>query len=182
MYRGTVLDVREDRVRFPNGSVGVLEVVRHGGAAAVLPIYGPEHCAAGTGPDVLLLRQYRHAVGDMVWEAPAGKLDAGEAPEACAARELEEEAGVTASRLVRLTTLLTTPGFSNERIHLFLGTGLRDGRQALELHEVIERHRLPLGRAVDMVRSGEIVDGKTVCLVLLAASAPQLWEADGEAA
>jgi ADP-ribose pyrophosphatase len=118
----------------------------------------------------------------MVWEAPAGKLDAGEAPEACAARELEEEAGVTASRLVRLTTLLTTPGFSNERIHLFLGTGLRDGRQALELHEVIECHRLPLDRAVDMVRSGEIVDGKTVCLVLLAASAPQLWEADGEAA
>ena len=126
-------------------------------------------------PNVILLRQYRYAAGGTLWEAPAGKLDDGESPEACAIRELEEEAGVTANRLVPLTTLLTTPGFSDERVHLFLATGLEDGRQALEEHEVIECHRMPLARAVDMVLSGDIVDGKTVCLVLMAASSPDLW-------
>ena len=175
VYRGRILDVREDTVRFPNGSEAVLEIVRHGGAAAVLPLYGPQDCDSGTGPDVILLRQYRYAAGGTLWEAPAGKLDDGESPEACAIRELEEEAGVTANRLVRLTTLLTTPGFSDERVHLFLATGLEEGRQALEEHEVIECHRMPLARAVDLVVSGDIVDGKTVCLVLMAASWPNLW-------
>jgi len=174
VYRGRILDVREDIVRFPNGSEGILEIVRHRGAAAVLPLYGPEDCD-GTGPDVVLLRQYRYASGGTLWEAPAGKLDEGEAPEVCAYRELEEEAGIKASRLIPLTTLLTTPGFSDERVHLFLATGLEDGHQALEEHEVIECHRMPLSRAVEMVLSGDIVDGKTVSLLLMAAIAPDLW-------
>ena len=177
VYCGTILNVREDTVRFPNGSEGILEIVRHRGAAAVLPLYRREDCERGTGPDVILLRQYRYTAGGTLWEAPAGKLDEGESPEACAARELEEEAGVTASRLVPLTTLLTTPGFSDERIHLFLATGLTEGRQALEEHEVIECHRMPLARAVELVLSGDIVDGKTVSLVLMAAVAPGLWRA-----
>jgi ADP-ribose pyrophosphatase len=175
VYRGRILDVLEDTVRFPNGTEAILEIVRHRGAAAVLPVYGPEDCDSGPGPDVILLRQYRYAAGGTLWEAPAGKLDDGESPEACAVRELEEEAGVTANRLVPLTTLLTTPGFSDERVHLFLATGLQDGRQALEEHEVIECHRMSLARAVDLVLSGDIVDGKTVCLVLMAASLPELW-------
>lgn len=174
VYRGNILDVREDVVRFPNGSEGVLEIVRHRGAAAVLPVYRREECDPGTGPDVILLRQYRYAAGGTLWEAPAGKLDEGESPEACAIRELEEEAGVTAGQLIRLTTLLTTPGFSDERVHLFVAIGLGDGRQALEEHEVIECRRMPLATAVDMVRSGDIVDGKTVALVLMAALSPAL--------
>ena len=169
MYRGSVLDVREDLVRFPNGSEGVLEVVRHRGAVAVLPLYEPDERAGTSGPEVLLLKQYRYAAGGMLWEVPAGKLDEGEAPEACAARELEEEAGVKAARLVPLMTLLTTPGFSDERIHLFLASGLTEGVQALETHEVIECHRMSLADAVQMVQAGEIVDSKTVCLLLLAA-------------
>lgn len=176
VYRGNILDVREDTVRFPDGSEGVLEIVRHRGAAAVLPLYKPEDCADGTGPDVILLRQYRYAAGGTLWEAPAGKLDEGESPETCAARELEEEAGVKAARLVQLTTLLTTPGFSDERIHLFLATGLEEGEQALEEHEVIECFRMPLARAVEMVLSGEIVDGKTVSLLLMVAAMPDLWD------
>ena len=175
MYRGRLLDVREDTVRFPNGSEGILEIVRHRGAAAVLPLYGSEDCEPGTGPDVILLRQYRYAAGGTLWEAPAGKLDEGESPEVCAARELREEAGITAGRLVPLTTLLTTPGFSDERVHLFLATDLGAGRQALEAHEVIECHRMPLAKAVELVLSGDIVDGKTVSLVLMAAVAPGLW-------
>ena len=147
-----------------------MEIVRHRGAVAVLPLYAPEESGDGTGPEVLLLKQYRYAVGGTLWEAPAGKLDEGEAPEACAARELEEEAGVKAARLVPLLTLLTTPGFSDERIHLFLATGLTEGRQALEEHEVIECHRMPLDEAVAMVHDGEIVDSKTVCLLMLAAT------------
>jgi ADP-ribose pyrophosphatase len=176
VYRGNVLDVREDVVRFPNGSVGVLEIVRHRGAVAVLPLYATGE--SGTGPDVILLRQYRYAADGMLWEAPAGKLDDGESPEACALRELEEEAGVKAARLVPLTTLLTTPGFSDERIHLFAATGLEEGTQALETHEVIECHRVSLSDAVSMVRDGEIVDAKTACLVLLTAAMPTLWGAD----
>ena len=174
VYRGKILEVREDRVLFPGGSEAVLEVVRHGGAAAVLPVYVRAECPTGTGPDVLLLRQYRHAAGCTLWEAPAGKLDAGEEPEACAVRDLEEEAGVRAERVQRLTTLYTTPGFSDERIHLFVATGLAEGRRSHEPHELIECHRLSLERALSLVRSGEIVDGKTVCLLLLAASLPEL--------
>jgi ADP-ribose pyrophosphatase len=175
VYRGSILDVREDTVRFPNGSEAVLEIVRHRGAAAVLPVYGPAECQSGTGPDVVLLKQYRYAAGGMLWEAPAGKLDEGESPESCAYRELEEEAGIAAGRLIPLTTLLTTPGFSDERVHLFLATELREGRQALEEHEVIECHRMPLAKAVELVKSGDIVDGKTVTLLLLAAVSRQLW-------
>lgn len=175
VFRGRVLDVREDTVRLPNGSEAVLEIVRHRGAAAVLPVYRPEECGAGTGPDVLLLRQYRYAAGATLWEAPAGKLDGGESPESCARRELEEEAGVTADRLIHLMPLLTTPGFSDERVHLFLATGLREGLQELEEHEVIECHRMALSTAVARVESGEIVDAKTVCLVLMAALSPGLW-------
>jgi ADP-ribose pyrophosphatase len=163
-----VLDVREDVVRFPDGSEAVLEIVRHRGAAAVLPVYAPGEDGAGREPEVVLLRQYRHAVGAMLWEAPAGKLDEGEAPESCAARELEEEAGVKAARLFPLMVLLTTPGFSDERIHLFLATGLEAGQQAHERHEVIECHRLALDEALRMVERGEIVDAKTVVLLLAA--------------
>ena len=153
---------------------------------AVLPLYESDE-SEGTGPDVLLLRQYRYAAGGMLWEAPAGKLDEGEAPAACAARELEEEAGVRAARLVHLMTLLTTPGFSDERIHLFLATGLSEGRQALEEHEVIECHRMPLNDAVERVLGGEIVDSKTVCLLMLAAagagrSEPNAGTGDGREA
>ena len=175
VYRGKILDVREDTVRFPNGSEAVLEIVRHRGAAAVLPVYGPAECQPGTGPDVVLLKQYRYAAGGMLWEAPAGKLDEGESPESCAYRELEEEAGITAGRLIQLPTLLTTPGFSDERVHLFLATELKEGRQALEEHEVIECHRMPLAKAMDLVKAGDIVDGKTVTLLLMAAVSRDLW-------
>ena len=168
VFRGRVLDVNVEHVRYPDGSDGQLEIVRHRGAAAALPVYRPGEWPGGPDAAVILIRQHRHATGGYLWELPAGKLDDGESPKSCAARELEEETGVRAKELRHLTTIWTTPGFTDERIHLFLATGLERGRVALEAHEFIERHEMPLQEAVERVRSGEIDDAKTMIALLLA--------------
>lgn len=167
VYRGRVLDLHLDRVRFPDGSEAELEIVRHPGAAAVLPLYRPgERAAESAGPRVVLLRQYRYAAGGEIWEVPAGKLEAGEDPSACARRELEEEAGLRAATLRRLATIHTTPGFTDERIHLFLALDLEAGRARHAETEFIRSRVVPLAEAVAMVRTGEITDGKTICALL----------------
>ena len=167
VYKGRVFEVMLDRVRFPDGSEGELEMIRHSGAAAVLPLLAPDEWE-GTGAGVILLKQYRYAADGFIWEVPAGKLDAGESPEACAHRELEEEAGLRARDLRFLTTVFTTPGFTDERIHLFVARGLTPGDMRHEGSEFIECHRMSLRRALDLVRTGEISDGKTVCTLLYA--------------
>lgn len=170
VFNGKLLDVRVETVAYPDGSTGDLEIVRHPGAAAVLPILGADpECDAGTPPSVILLRQYRHAVGGVIWEVPAGRLETGEEPEACARRELLEEAGVTAGRIEALWTLMTTPGFTDERIHLFLARELSFGEASPEGHEFIEVHTLELERALTMLDDGEITDAKTVACLALAA-------------
>ncbi|MGH7541521.1 MAG: NUDIX hydrolase [Gemmatimonadota bacterium] len=170
VYRGRILDVDLDRVRFPDGSVGELEIIRHPGASAVLPLYRSGEWSEGEAPAVVLLRHYRYAGGGALWEVPAGKLYAGEDPEACARRELEEEAGLRARSMRRLTSILTTPGFTDEVIHLFVAVGLEPGRMRHESSEFIERHELALDRALDMIRDGEIRDAKTICTLLYAAT------------
>lgn len=166
VYRGRVFDVHLDRVRFPDGSVGELEVLRHPGAAAVLPVFRAAEGPGNAGPRVVLLRQYRYAAGGEIWEVPAGKLEAGESPRVCARRELEEEAGLRARELRALTAIYTTPGFTDERIHLFLATGLERSETSHESSEFIETRELPIERAIAMLRSGEIEDAKTVCALL----------------
>jgi ADP-ribose pyrophosphatase len=168
VFRGRVLDLNIELVRFPDGSEGKLEIVRHRGAAAVLPLFRAGEWSGGLEPAVVLIRQHRHATGGPVWELPAGKLDEGETPDSCAARELEEETGIRATELVPLTTIWTTPGFTDERIHLFLATGLEEGEESLEPHEFIERHEMTLQEAVERVESGEIDDAKTMVALLLA--------------
>jgi len=168
VFRGRVLDLNVEQVRYPDGSEGRLEIVRHRGAAAALPLYRPGEWSGGPEAAVILIRQHRHATGGYLWELPAGKLDDGESPESCASRELEEETGVRADELRHLTTIWTTPGFSDERIHMFLATGLTPGRVALEAHEFIERHEMSLQEAIERVRSGEIDDAKTIIALLLA--------------
>jgi len=167
VFRGRVLDLNLERVRYPDGSEGRLEIVRHRGAAAALPMYRAGEWSGGPEAAVILIRQHRHATGGVLWELPAGKLDDGETPASCAARELEEETGIRAEHLRPLTTIWTTPGFSDERIHLFLGTGLKPGEEALEAHEFIERHEMPLHEAIERVRSGESDDAKTMIALLL---------------
>jgi len=163
VYSGRVLDLDVDTVRFPDGSVGELEMIRHPGAAAVVPFADDPR---SSDPEVLLIRQFRHAADRYVWEIPAGRLEPGEAPEACARRELEEEAGVTAGELRRLTTIYTTPGFTDEQIHLFLATGLDGGRQRPEADEFLEVHRMPWSRVLELMRRGEVVDGKTLITLM----------------
>ena len=160
-YQGRSISVWREEVTLPNGNVTPLDVVRHPGASAVVP-FESEH-------DVLLIRQFRHAAGGTIWEVPAGKLDAGEAPETCAARELEEEAGRRAGRLVHLTTIWTTPGFTDERIHLFAAFDLTPVEIRHESDEVIEPVRMPLARALELVWSGELADAKSALALLHAA-------------
>jgi len=167
MYTGRVVRLDVDTVRFPDGSTGQLELIRHPGAAAIVP------CASdppGADPTILLIRQYRYATGGQLWEIPAGTLDPGEDPEACARRELMEETGVTAARLQRLTSIWTTPGFTNEVIHLYLATGLTTGEPSRERDEFIEVVPQPLSRVLALIRDGEIRDAKTVVAILYMAA------------
>lgn len=165
IYRGRILDVGIEQVQLPNGTGVELEVIRHPGAAAV--------AAVDERGRVVLIRQYRHAAGGYVWELPAGVLDAPDEPPArCAERELREETGLGAARLTSLGVVMPTPGYSDERIHLFLAQELTDGEHERGHDEVIaEMRRVPLGDALGMVRAGAIVDGKTVAGLFLAAAA-----------
>jgi ADP-ribose pyrophosphatase len=167
IYTGRVINLDMDRVRFPDGSSGELEIVRHPGASAVLPFVGNP---AGTDPEVLLIRQYRYAAEGYLYEIPAGRLNAGESPETCARRELIEETGCSAEGVSFLTSMFTTPGFTDERIHLFDATGLSQGQTQREPDEFIEVVTMPLSRALKMVASGEIQDAKTAVSLLYAAA------------
>jgi ADP-ribose pyrophosphatase len=165
VYKGRIVDLRIERVTLPNGATVDLELMHHEGAAAV--------AAVDDAGRVTLIRQYRHAAGGYLWELPAGILaGADEPPERCAARELREEAGVSAQEFRHLGTIFTSPGFCDERIHLFLARGLEDVEHARDADEVIaEVIPIPLTEALAMIRRGEIVDGKTVAGLHLAAAA-----------
>lgn len=166
IYAGKVVSLDVDTVRYPDGSSGELEIMRHPGAAAVLPFASDPF---GADPAVLLIHQYRHAAGGPLFEIPAGRLDPGEDPMACARRELLEEVGVTAGRIEPLTTIWTTPGFTDERIHLFWAAELGTATHAREADEFIEVVPKPLSAAVEMIRGGAICDAKTVVGILYAA-------------
>ena len=160
IYKGRIVDLGIEPVTLPNGVALDLEIIRHPGAAAVVPVH-----ADGT---VTLVRQYRHAGGGMHIEIPAGVLEAGEEPQTCAARELGEEVQLAAGRLTPLSVIHTTPGFTDERIHLFLGQDLTPSDARPEDDEYLEPIRIPLSEALDRVRAGEITDGKTICGLMLA--------------
>jgi len=166
VYRGKVVSLDVDTVRFPNGSTGELEIIRHPGAAAVLPFASDPH---GADPTILLIEQYRYAANGPLIEIPAGRLNPGEAPEQCARRELLEEVGVKAGRLERLTTIWTTPGFTDERIHLFWASDLTADQHAREPDEFIEVTPKPLSEVLTLIRGGVICDAKTVLGILYVA-------------
>lgn len=162
-YSGRVINLDRDTVRFPDGSQGELEMIRHPGAAAVVPFLDDPKSA---DPRILLIHQFRHAADDWLWEIPAGTLSHGEAPETCAHRELAEEAGVEAGKLTRLAGIFTTPGFTDERIHLFLASELTPVALAQEDDEFITVHEKPWSAVGRMLRSGKIRDAKSMCALL----------------
>jgi ADP-ribose pyrophosphatase len=165
-YSGKVISLDVDTVRFPDGSVGEIEMVRHPGASAVVPFLSDP---MGADPQILLIRQYRYAADGYLLEIPAGRLNPGENPSDCALRELKEETGCSAAHVEPLFTLFTTPGFTDEKIHLFMATGLTAGETKHEADEFLELEPMPLSRALQMVEAGEIQDSKTALGLLFAA-------------
>jgi NTP pyrophosphohydrolases including oxidative damage repair enzymes len=165
-YTGRVISLDVDTVRFPDGSTGELEMIRHPGASAVVPFLSDPK---GEDPQVLMIRQYRYAADGYMYEIPAGRLDPGESPHDCAVRELKEETGCTAERFDHLLTMYTTPGFTDEKIHLFMATGLVAGETKHEADEFLDLHPMRLSRALEMVEAGGIQDAKTALGLLFAA-------------
>lgn len=159
LHDGRVGRFGVERVDLPNGQVVDLEILRHPGAAAVVPLH--------EDGSITLIRQYRHAGGGTIWEIPAGKLEPDESPETCAARELAEEAGLRGA-LRPLLPLLTTPAFTDEVIHLYVAEALEAVPQALEADEVITPARLTRAEVEQLIDSGQIRDGKTLVGILLA--------------
>jgi ADP-ribose pyrophosphatase len=165
-YDGRIIKVDLDTVRAPDGSELNLEMIRHPGAAAVVPLLSAPD---SNDPTVLLIRQYRYATGGVIWEIPAGVLEPEEAPIDCARRELREEVGAAAEELTHLTTIYTTPGFTDEQIHLFLATGITVGETDHQGDEFIEVEARPVSTILEMIQDGEIVDGKSVAALLYTA-------------
>jgi ADP-ribose pyrophosphatase len=166
VYTGKIISLDVDTVRFPDGSVGELEMIRHPGASAVVPFLSDPR---GEDPQVLLIRQYRYAADGYLYEIPAGRLDQGEDPRDCALRELKEETGCTAEQMDHLYTIYTTPGFTDEKIHIFMATGLVAGETKHEADEFLDLHPMLLSRALEMIEAGEIQDAKTALGLLFAA-------------
>jgi ADP-ribose pyrophosphatase len=154
IYKGKVITLNVETVTLPNSVTIDLEIVRHPGASAVVPIKSD-----GT---VVLIRQFRHAASGFIYEIPAGKLHPGEDPKRCAERELEEEIGYRPARLDLLSSIFTAPGFTDEVIHIYRATGLVKSRQNLDRDEVLEVVEMPLLEAIGMIRDGAIRDAKTI--------------------
>lgn len=160
--KGRVFDLYAENVTLPNGVSLDMEIIRHPGAAAIVPVMADQR--------VLLIKQFRHAVDGFIWEIPAGTLDAGETPRRCAERELIEETGYSARRLDKMGEITPLPAYSDERIHLYIATGLDRSDQNLDADELLYVHPMTLERALEMITEGQIQDAKTIVALNLAAA------------
>ncbi len=155
IYRGKVFNTIVDEIEYDSGNKSVREVAEHPGGAVVIPLLDDGQ--------VVFVYQYRYPLNQQIYELPAGKLDGGEPPEVCAMRELKEETGYEAGKLEKLTAIYSSPGFCNEKLHLFLARDLRRGEQRLEEGEIgLTLRQIPVKEAFHMVRTNEIVDAKTI--------------------
>ncbi|HZX47387.1 MAG TPA: NUDIX hydrolase [Clostridia bacterium] len=159
VYKGRIINLRLDSVVLENGNTALREVVEHPGAVGIV--------ALKDNGDIVMVKQYRKAADQVLLELPAGKLEPGEDPADCAARELTEETGYIAGDLRYLVSFYTSPGFSNEVMHMFLATGLREGENDPDDDEMVETVEISPDRAMDMILEGEIKDGKTIAGILL---------------
>ena len=154
IHQGRVFDITIENVTFPNGFTADMEIIRHPGASAIVPLVADDK--------VLLIKQYRHAVGGYIWEIPAGTLDVQEKPIVCARRELTEETGYAADTWEPLGAITPVPGYSDEKIHIFLARDLKPAHQHLDADEILEVHTLPLAQVTSMMANGQIQDAKTM--------------------
>lgn len=161
IYRGKILFLRCDDALRPDGKPCKREVVEHTGGATVL---------AETEEGIALVRQYRYAYKEELFEIPAGKLNAGEDPAKAAARELSEETGLLADKLNLLSVLYPTPGYTDEKIYIYEAEGLRKGARHLDEGEFLETLFIPRKEVLEMIKDGRIKDGKTIAAVLLSDS------------
>jgi ADP-ribose pyrophosphatase len=159
-YRGRIINLRVDQIHTDSGYHGIREIVEHPGAVAIVPIDDKQQ--------IILVKQYRAAVGKITIEVPAGTLSPGEDPLVCAHRELKEETGYQAAQIDRIGGVHTAPGISSEFITLYLATGLTAGESAAEEDEAIELLRVSLPQAIEMIHDGSINDAKSVSALLLA--------------
>ncbi len=157
------MTVRVDRVRLPNGSETTREVVEHADAVTIVPV--------DEDGNVVLVRQYRHALGVSLLELPAGAIDEGEEPAVAAQRELREETGLAAGRLVLLGGFYSAPGFLTEYLHLFLGTELTPSPLEPDSDEFVEVVRIPVAELQAMIARGDVLDSKTMAGVAMALGA-----------
>ena len=160
LHQGRVFRLDKENITLGNGVNVDVEIIRHPGASAIVPFLEEN--------TLLMIKQYRHAVGGFIWEIPAGTLDVGEPPMACARRELIEETGYSAASWRKLGEICPLPGYSDERIHLFLASGLTPALQHLDADEVLEVHRVDFKEAIEMILKGEIQDAKTIAALLIA--------------
>ncbi len=158
LFHGCVLNLRKDTVTLPNGETAFREVIEHNGGACV--------AALDDKGNLLMVRQYRYAAGEIMWEIPAGKLEKGEDPALCAARELEEETGYTAKELIPLGFFFPTPAYCQEKIYMYYAKELTPTKQNLDEDEFLEVAAIPFEKALEMVNNGEIIDGKTQLAIL----------------
>jgi ADP-ribose pyrophosphatase len=159
--KGRVFELYTENITLPNGFTMDMEIIRHPGAAAIVAVMDDQ--------SILLLKQYRHAVGGFIWEIPAGTLDPGEDEMACARRELAEETGYKARQMEKLGVITPLPAYSDERIHIYLASGLTRAAQNLDADELLSVHPVGLQDALAMIADGRIQDAKTIAGLHLAA-------------
>jgi ADP-ribose pyrophosphatase len=159
LHQGRVFALIREKITLPNGTTVDLDIIRHPGAAAMVPL--------SEDGSLVMIRQYRHAIGEYIWEIPAGTLNPDESPLECAKRELIEETGYSATGWEELGAIIPVPGYSDEKIHIFLAQGLCPARQDLDPDEILHVRKIPLEEALRMVEKGEIKDSKTISSLFL---------------
>ncbi len=161
LHKGRVFELLRENITLDNGVTIDLDLIRHPGASAIVPLSGKN--------SLIMIKQYRHAVGGYIWEIPAGTFDGDETPIDCAKRELTEETGFSANDWHKLGEITPLPGYSNERIHIFLAADLIPARQNLDKDEMLDVHEITMENALEMIRKGMIQDSKTICGLFIAA-------------
>lgn len=160
IYSGNIIKVELVTVTLPNGRQATRDIVMHPGASAVVPL--------NEKGELYMVKQYRKPIEAVSLEIPAGKLDYGEDPKFCAERELKEETGLTSKNISHLISVHSTPGFSNEIVHLYAATGLSEGESCADTDEFISAEKFEVSQLVDMILKGEITDAKSIVGILLA--------------